>query len=213
MEQRAREPSALQPRSRAQRREGEGPEGARQHQRRRAGLAAAQSAPEPSPGRRERRRVRAAARASGEAEGRRRRRTGAAGRARAHRLRVFLADPGKCGRPNPDQPPGSGAAEVRVPGSGWRASGGRLAGGFAVDMGAPGPEEELANSPLPGAASEPLLLLPPKPPCFRLRGSWGLLSGRALRGVLLSRKATHQRFWEMPARSPSQAASRLPALW
>lgn len=55
-------------------------------------------------------------------------------------VRVFLADPGKCGRPNPDQPPGSGAAEVGVPGSGWRASGGRLTGGFTEDVGAPGPE-------------------------------------------------------------------------
>ena len=141
VEQRAREPSALQPRS-PRRGEREGPEGARQHQRRRAGLAAAQSPPEPSPGRRERRRVRAAARASERGGGGSEEAEDRSGGPRSSpcRLRVFLADPGKCGRPNPDQSPGSGAAEVGVPGSGWRASGGRLTGGFTEDVGAPGPE-------------------------------------------------------------------------
>lgn len=162
----AREPSALQPLP-AQRRgggAGGGPAAPEAARGARGGSVCSRAQP---------RTARAAASASRSPglgarkaeEGRRRRRTGRrAALGGPCRLRVFLADPGKCGRPNPDQPPGSGAAEVGVPGSGWRASGGRLTGGFAVDMGAPGPKR-LANS----LRSRVRLLSPsasPKPPCF-----------------------------------------------
>lgn len=174
VEQRAREQSVLRPRS-PRGGEREGPEGARQHQRRRAGLAAAQSPPQPSPGRRERRRVRAAARASERGGGGPEKAEDRSGGPRSgpRRVRVLLADPGKCGRSSPGQPPGMVAAVVVVPVSRLRASRCRLTGSSAVDVVPQAPKGVSQLSALPGGVSEPRLL-PPQPPLLpaRGRGRW-----------------------------------------
>lgn len=194
MGRRARELSALRPRS-PRRDEREGPAGAGQHQRRRAALAEAQSPPEPSPGRRERRRARAGAgdRASDQGGGGPEKAADRSGGSRSgppRRVRVLLAVPGKCGRPSPRQCPGSVAAVVVVPGSGCAhpAAAPQAHRWLRGGRGCPRPRKELANSLRSGAQFPSPCFPDADCPRFRLGGGWRGGAGPAV-GVDLQRDA------------------------
>lgn len=215
VEQRAREPGALRPRPPPSREGGAAggraaPEAARGA---RGGSVSSRAQPRPA---------RAAASASRSPASER----GGGGPAEAadrsggprsgpRRVRVLLADPGKCGRPSPRQPPGSVASVVVVPGSRLRASRCRAADSQVaprwpwVPQAPPGVSQ---LSLLRGAAFEPPLLSPQSPllpPRGRGRGAGPAVGGDAQRGAPFPYSPAKIR--GDAGQAPPQAASQLPA--